>query len=245
MKVKEILFPIFLIFFIGARSQNSTHTNYESEHLKIQKLTGHTYVHISYLETQDYGKVPCNGMIVIDGGQALVVDTPTNDVASAELINWLGNQKGVTVKAVVATHFHDDCLGGLHVFHKRGIPSYAYQKTIDLAKQADLAVPQNAFDSDVALTVGQKELKCGFIGEGHTKDNIVCYYPNEKVLFGGCLIKSVGAGKGYLGDANLHEWSNTVESLKYKYPDGEVVIPGHGNTGGMGLLDYTIEMFKE
>ncbi|MBD0778049.1 hypothetical protein HPE56_09610 [Maribacter sp. ANRC-HE7] len=79
----------------------------------------------------------------------------------------------------------------------------------------------------------------------HTKDNIVSYYPNGKVLFGGCLIKSEGAGKGYLGDANLHEWSNTVESLKRKYPDVEVVIPGHGNTGKMGLLDYNIKMVKE
>lgn len=30
-------------------------------------------------------------------------------------------------------------------------------------------------------------------------------------MFGGCLIKELDAGKGYLGDANVADWSSTVE----------------------------------
>jgi len=32
--------------------------------------------------------------------------------------------------------------------------------------------------------------------------------------------------------------------VKEKYPKVKTVIPGHGQTGGIELLDYTINLFK-
>jgi metallo-beta-lactamase class B len=37
-------------------------------------------------------------------------------------------------------------------------------------------------------------------------------------MFGECLIKELKASKGYLGDANIANWSNTVEKVKIEYP---------------------------
>ena len=82
-----------------------------------------------------------------------------------------------------------------------------------------------------------------YFGEGHTKDNIVGYFPADKTLFGGCLIKKVGAGNGNLEDANTDNWSKTVRKIKRKYHSAEIVIPGHGKSGGIELLDYTIQLF--
>lgn len=64
------------------------------------------------------------------------------------------------------------------------------------------------------------------------------------MTFGGCLIKELQATKGYLGDANVGECSGTVEKVKQHYPHVKIVIPGHGEIGGMDLLDYTIKLFK-
>lgn len=63
-------------------------------------------------------------------------------------------------------------------------------------------------------------------------------------MFGGCLIKELDATKGFLGDANVSEWSNTVEKVKHQFPNVQIVIPGHGKIGGKDLLDYTIKLFK-
>jgi metallo-beta-lactamase class B len=82
-----------------------------------------------------------------------------------------------------------------------------------------------------------------FFGEGHTKDNVVGYFPDDKAVFGGCLIKEVGSGKGNLEDANVAEWSQTVSKVKQFYPEAKIVIPGHGETGGTELFDYTIKLF--
>ena len=216
---------------------------YESATLKIEPLTEHTYLHVSYLETESFGKVACNGMIVISDGEAIVFDTPTNDAVSEELLDWL-KSNDLDVKAVVATHFHEDCLGGLQAFHDKLIPSYATQKTIDLVKDKGVAIPTIGFSNTLKLQAGTEDIILDFVGEGHTVDNIVGYFPKDKTLFGGCLVKSVGAGKGNLEDANIEEWSKTVSKIKVRYPNATLIIPGHGQYGDKGLLDYTIALFK-
>lgn len=235
---------ILLSVFLCCKTQKSI-SIYESPTLKVEKLTGHTFRHISYLSTEDFGKVSCNGMIVIDGNEALVFDTPTNDRDSKELIDWVEKTLNCKVIGVVVTHFHGDCLGGLNEFHQRNIPSYASFKTIELAKSDSVQIPQYGFEHYLEIQVGDKKVVNEFLGEGHTSDNIVSYFPDEKVLFGGCLIKASGASKGYLGDANTSEWSNTVQAVKSRYGKARVIIPGHGDPGNSDLLDYTIQLFKK
>ncbi|MEO1053127.1 MAG: MBL fold metallo-hydrolase [Bacteroidota bacterium] len=171
---------------------------YQSDDLIIRALTPNTYLHVTFLETQDYGKVGCNGLIHFSDGEAVIFDTPPTDSVSLELINWLEQKKQVKVKAIVPTHFHDDCLGGLKAFHDLNITSYANQHTIALATNTEAIVPQEGFEGEMTLSIGQSKVICKFLGEGHTRDNIVAYIPSDKVLFGGCLVKSLKAGKGYL-----------------------------------------------
>lgn len=218
---------------------------YNSATLQVYQISPHTFVHVSYLNTNDFGKVACNGMIVMNAGEAMVFDTPANDEASLEMIDWLQKEREVKVKGVVATHFHWDCLGGLNVFHAKGIPSYASDKTIELVKSAGYPIPENGFKKTIDLKVGNLTVINQFLGEGHTKDNFVAYVPSDKVLFGGCMIKEIGAGNGNLEDANIAAWSATVRKVKSTFSDAIFVIPGHGKIGGTELLDYTEEMFGE
>lgn len=237
----SVLF-ILLLFSFSSFAQK---TIYESETLQIEQISPNTFVHVSYLNTDDFGKVACNGMIVMNGGEALVFDTPANDEASLELLDWLEKDQQTTVKGVVATHFHWDCLGGLNEFHSRGIPSYASSKTIGLAKTAGYPIPENGFRKKMNLKAGNSTVINQFLGEGHTKDNFVAYVSSDHVLFGGCMIKELGAGNGNLEDANVAAWSATVRNVKSKFPKTAIVVPGHGKIGGTELLDYTIEMFEK
>src|SRR5690606_10460180 len=103
------------------------------------------------------------------------------------------------------------------------------------------AIPQNGFDSFLELKIGNEKVTAEYFGEGHTKDNVIGYYPKEKAMFGGCLLKENGAGKGNLEDANESAWTQTVNNIFRKYPKSsiKIVVPGHGRTGGNELLDYT------
>lgn len=243
--MKSCVFFFLLFFQTSILFAQENSFIYESETLQIEQISPNTFVHISYLNTDDFGKVACNGMIVINEGEALVFDTPANDDASLELINWIENDQKAKVNGVVATHFHWDCLGGLNEFHAKGISSYASDKTIELAKTAGYPTPENGFKKKLILKAGSIKVTNQFFGEGHTKDNFVAYVPSDKVIFGGCMIKELGAGNGNLEDANVDEWSATVRKVKLAYSEAEHVIPGHGKIGGTNLLDYTIEMFAK
>jgi metallo-beta-lactamase class B len=220
-------------------------TLYKTETLIIKKLSDRVYQHITFLATQDFGKVDCNGMIVIDSGEAIVFDTPTDSTATVELLNWLAKNQ-LKVKAIIPTHFHNDCVGGLKEFHSHEIPSYAHALTIDFLKQQpDAVIPQNGFEGSLTLQVGTIEVQAYFPGAGHTSDNIIGYVPSENAMFGGCLVKALGASKGYLGDADTLAWSATMIKLKAKYPRLRIVIPGHGQTSDAELLDYTEQLFHQ
>ncbi|MFC5625814.1 subclass B1 metallo-beta-lactamase [Algoriphagus winogradskyi] len=243
--MKSFVFFFLLFFRISVLFAQENSFVYKSETLQIEQISPNTFVHISYLNTDDFGKVACNGMIVINEGEALVFDTPANEEASLELINWLENDQKTVVKGVVATHFHWDCLGGLDEFHSREIPSYASDQTIALAKNAGYPLPQIGFKKRLNLQAGKINVINQFLGEGHTRDNFVSYVPSDKVLFGGCMIKALGAGNGNLEDANVGKWSATVLKVKSTFPEIIIVIPGHGKIGGTELLDYTEEMFEK
>jgi metallo-beta-lactamase class B len=243
--IVAILFS-FIILSCSSRNKDPFKAKeiYKSNTLIITQISEHSFIHTSFKQTNDFGNVPCNGLIVKDHDETIVFDTPTNDKSSEELIKWITEKLHAKINAVIPTHFHDDSLGGLMAFHKNNIPSYSYAKTIELAKENHFVIPENSFNDAVVLKVGDKEVTAKFFGEGHTKDNAVGYFPNENILFGGCLLKELEAGKGYLGDANVSAWSNTVEKVKKEYPNVKIVVPGHGDYGDGRLLDYTIQLFK-
>lgn len=241
--MNHFFYFLCLALFIGCRSTATEIDVYHSDTLKIERVGENIFKHISFLETGDYGKVSCNGMLFFNGDEAIVFDTPTNDIASSELIGWIYKTQNKKIKAVVVTHFHVDCLGGLSEFHKNNIASYASNRTIELVKLNDQAVPKNGFEQKIEFTVGNELVLGEYLGQGHTSDNIVGYIPAEMTLFGGCLIKAMRAGKGNLSDANTAEWATTVTKIKSRFPNVRHVVPGHGEHGGAALLDYTIGLF--
>lgn len=113
-------------------------------------------------------------------------------------------------------------------------------------------VPPNTL---ITINEGEAyELKCGtetlqlyYPGESHSPDNITVYDPNKKVLFGGCMVKSLDSKNlGNTSDANLNAWPQSIEKLKEKYTSENVkhVIPGHGKAGDTQLLIHTSELFE-
>ena len=217
---------------------------YHTDNLTIIQISENGFLHTSFLKTNDFGNVPCNGMVIRNKNEVIVFDTPTDNKSAEDLINFIIQKLHCKINAIVPTHFHDDCLGGLSSFHKLKISSFGNFRTIESAKANNVVAPQIGFIDSLKLNLGNTYAEIKYFGQGHTKDNIIGYFPSENILFGGCLIKELEATKGYLGDANVSEWSNTVEKIKQQYSDVKIVIPGHGKVGGRELLDYTIKLFK-
>lgn len=182
-------------------------------------------------------------MIFKSNDECVVFDTTPNDSTSLELINVIKNNLKLQVKYLVINHFHEDCLGGVKSFINSDIKVVANKKTIDLARKDSIFFDAIIFENENILEVGGEKVVNRFLGEGHTQDNIVSFIISKKVLFGGCLVKELGASKGYLEDANINEWARTIERVREVFPKINLVVPGHGKAGSIELLEYTKELF--
>lgn len=245
MKKLPIILFLLLINTLTIHAQTQSKKIKISEDLEIIPLSDKSFIHVSYVTYPSFGRVACNGLLYINQNEATVMDTPPNDEISEQLLDWIAEKFPDTkVTTVVVNHFHGDCLGGLNAFHAAGAKSYASRLTCTLAKEDGAVVPQIAFDKKMKIKVGDQEVICDSPGEAHTRDNIVTWIPEEKILFGGCMVKSVNAEKGNLADANVDAWPETIRKVKNKYKKAELIIPGHGEAGGIELLDYTIQLFS-
>ena len=211
--------------------------------LVVIRMADNIWQHSSYKEMEPFGRVPANGLIVVDGKDAALIDTPWTDDLTVALCHWVSDSLKCRVVAVVATHSHEDCMGGLEAAHCLGAASYAHAKTIRLAQQQNKPVPQTAFADSLNITIGGKQLPLFYVGAGHTADNIVVWLPVDSVLFGGCLVRSAESRSlGYTEEADLAQWPKTIEALLKKFPNARIIVPGHGKPGGVELLRHTLDL---
>ena len=218
-----------------------------SKDIDLIKLSESAYVHVSRYNMPDYGVVSSNGLILIgENKEAFLFDTPMTDSLTKDLVIWLEDNWDVRVTGFVPNHWHDDCLGGLKYLQTQSVKSYANQMTIDIAEANNLPVPDYGFKDSLELKLGDKTIDCYYLGAAHSMDNIVVWIPSEQILFAGCMLKSMDSQNlGNTADGDLNAYPATIEKLKAKFPNAKVVIPGHGQFGGLELIDHTLNLAKK
>ncbi|WP_183563727.1 subclass B1 metallo-beta-lactamase [Mucilaginibacter sp. SP1R1] len=209
-------------------------------------LTGNVYVYVSYGLPDDKTPFPANGLYVITKAGIVLIDTPWDEDQTQQLIDTLQHKYHQKIRLCISTHFHSDRTAGLDVLKKNGIKTYTSVLTKKLAKQNGNKQPEFTFSKDTVFNVGGVSVQTYYPGEGHTRDNIVIWLPQSKVLFGGCLIKSTETNSiGYVADANVAEWPRSVARVKARFKNIRYVIPGHqGWQGDTLLFGHTLKVIK-
>lgn len=214
--------------------------------IQLIHLQDSVFVHVTLHQTEPYGRFPSNGLVIIRQGQALMIDTPMDNEKTRKLTRYLKDSLSVELTKLIVGHFHDDCLGGLAYLQSIGIESIANVLTIDKCKELGLPVPSISFTDSMVIDFHGEQIECRFFGAGHSFDNITVWVPGKKILFGGCLVKSVDSkGLGNLSDAVVPDWDTTIRKIMDAYENIQLVIPGHGDVGGVELLTHTIELVKK
>ncbi|WP_016775597.1 subclass B1 metallo-beta-lactamase [Anaerophaga thermohalophila] len=235
-----LIFGLIGLFSSNAQSNEKIVIDNDIQLIHLQDSV---YVHVTWHHLDNFGRFPSNGLIVIRNGQALMIDTPMDNDKTERLTKYLKVSMSVDLAKLIIGHFHDDCMGGLGYLQSIGIESIANSMTIEKCKEIGLPIPSTPFTDSLTFNFNGEQIDCRFFGAGHSFDNITVWIPNKKILFGGCLIKSIDSkGLGNLSDAVVNDWDTTVEKVMKKYPEIKTVIPGHGDFGGIELLSHTIEL---
>ncbi|MBN2347576.1 MAG: subclass B1 metallo-beta-lactamase [Bacteroidales bacterium] len=215
-----------------------------SENLELYQISANAYLHISYTNSEQFGRFSSNGMVYVVKGEGVLIDTPTDTLQTRELLDFLQDSLHISITGFIGTHWHNDCIGGLQTIHQQGIESYACELTQNIAENKGLPVPKIGFKDSLTIFLQGQPIKCMYPGAGHTLDNIIVWLPESRILFGGCLIKCLSAqGLGNIIDADITAWPETLKKIERIYPDAQIIIPGHGSWGGIELVEHTLSLF--
>jgi len=244
--MRQILLLISLFWLtLTASAQLGSDTIHISPDLDLVKLTPNCYAQVSFSTVNGYGRVGANGLLLISGKKALSINTPWTNEETKQLYLYLSKNQ-IILDHVVVTHWHGDCLGGLGYLQQQFVLSTSCERTYEEARKRSLPTPFIRFKDTLTFNFEGQPIQCYYPGAAHTSDNIVVYLPNEKVLYGGCMIKDISATTlGNTQDANVAAWPASVANVRKKFPNASIVMPGHGQWGGYDLFDHTLHLLKK
>jgi glyoxylase-like metal-dependent hydrolase (beta-lactamase superfamily II) len=217
----------------------------QEEGLTISKLAGDYYVCTTYGTLDDGSRYPSNSLYVVTQKGVVMIDVPWDTTQTLPLLDSIEKRHHKKVIASISTHFHKDRTAGLDILKSRGVKTYASARTIKLCKERNEQLAEYSIISDTTFHLGDHILQTYYPGKGHTSDNIVIWFPDAKVLYGGCFIKSMESPDlGNLADANVKEWAGSIKNVKAKFKNIGYVIPGHGNWNSKQAVDHTLTLIK-
>ncbi|HDQ45974.1 MAG TPA: subclass B1 metallo-beta-lactamase [bacterium] len=232
-----------------------------SEDLTVRRLEPDVYLVVHAFPW------PANALFVLmPDSDAVLVDTPYTDEATERLIAWIREELGELRIRAINTHFHRDNLGGNGALIRRGIPVYGSDRTarlleersdvtlhlltdpgqaryLEALRNSPLTPPDRLFGIREGLLwrFGDDSVSVFYPGPGHSEDNVVVYFSGKRILFGGCLVKSLASrNPGFTGDADMEAWPGSLRNLLDRCPRARVVIPGHGEPGDLSLVRHTL-----
>ncbi len=213
--------------------------------IEISHLTGDFYVFTTY-NLYKGSPIPANGMYLVTNNGVVMFDTPWDTTQFQPLLDSIKTRHNKMVVLCIATHFHDDKTAGLEYYRQQGIKTYTTKQTDELSKTSGKKRAAFLIKNDTVFRVGQYSFQTYFPGAGHTADNIVVWFEKEKILYGGCLIKSAEDDDlGYLGDASIKDYVTTIKNVQKKCKKPKFIIIGHGDWTSTKSLKHTLIMAQE
>ena len=214
----------------------------DSNYVELSKVQENVWIHTSYMQ-YDGSRTPSNGMVVLTSKGAVLIDTPWNNDQIKELMRLIKEKFNEEINLAIITHAHVDRIGGIDTLLDQKIDVRSTKLTEKEAEKYGFSRPSPTLDDNSNIKFGDTKLEVFYPGEGHAVDNIIVWLSDYKVLFGGCLIKSMTSEDlGSIDDANLLQWPQSVQQVEDKYSEAEVVIPGHGRSGGVELMEHTLDL---
>ena len=198
--------------------------------------------------------------IVYIGEEYVTVVGATNSPESAKLLaNEIRKVTPKPIREVVNTNYHYDRAGGNAYFRSIGARIISTKLTYEIMKlhwddivryarrsmpdypSLPLVLPDTTFDGDFALQGGR--VKGIYLGPSHTPDGIFVFFPDEKILYGGCILKE---NLGNLDFADLAEYPKTLRKLKELHLGFTTIVAGHWSpVHDPELIDQYLELLNQ
>ena len=167
-----------------------------------------------------------------------VTDKPVNDVIlpdhDPEYAGGSSYWKGIGAN-IISTELTEQVLkrdwAKAVDFTRKYFPTYP---------RVPLVLPATIYKTDFTLENG--DMHGFYLGPSHNADDIFVYFPKEKVLYAGSILKE---RLGNLAFANLAEYPKTLQKLQQLHLNIDRIVSGHWSAvHGPELIDQYLTMLR-
>jgi metallo-beta-lactamase class B len=213
--------------------------------LQISHLTGDFYVYKTF---HDYNGtlISANAMYLVTDKGVVLFDAPWDKSQFQPLLDSIKSKHKKNVVMYFATHSHEDRAGGLEFYRQKGIKTYTIKLTDQILENKNEKRAEFIIPNDTIFKVWKYKFEVYYPGKGHAPDNIVVWFDKEKILYGGCFVKSFEAKDlGFLGDADVNEWEKSIKEVQSEFKNPKIIIPGHEDWTDIESLNHTLKLVQE
>jgi metallo-beta-lactamase class B len=162
------------------------------------------------------------------------------------------------IREVIVPDYHADRSGGSPYFRSIGAKIVSRRQTADLLQarwpqhmrdlrkaydgypDIPLTLPDTVHDGDYELQSGR--VRAIYTGPAHTPDGVFVYFPEERILYGNCILKE---HLGNLDSANVAEYPKTLLKLKARNLGYTTIVAGHFSPlHGPDLIDRFLKLLE-
>jgi glyoxylase-like metal-dependent hydrolase (beta-lactamase superfamily II) len=184
-----------------------------------------------------------NSGLFISDSLVLVIDTKMDDAAEKFAVTVTSLAAGKPI-LVVNTHYHLDHSSGNHLYPKARIiagAGYTPETWVNEGKKEDmpnqwLADKINVKMNDDTVTIFTLNMK------SHTAGDVFVYSHKRKMLFGGDVI--LNGQVPSINNGDPEGYLVAFDRLQKEY-DIRKIVPGHGPTGGIEILENFRQYFND
>lgn len=223
--MKNLKYLLLLAFAVSLHAQPS---------IRLTHLRGNVYI------VEDTYYAVENSAVYIGKDHVTVIGATWTPETARLLATEIGKVTSKPINEVIDTNYHPDRAGGNAYFRQIGASIVSTRMTRDLLEQhwsdvvaftraslpsypaLPVVLPDSVHEGDFALQNGH--VQALYLGPSHTPDGIFVYFPEEKVLYGNCILKEK---LGNLTYADLGEYPRTLRKLQQLNLDYTTVIAGH------------------
>ena len=213
--------------------------------IKVTHLRGPIYV------VEDENIFSENSVFYVGSRTVTLIGTGWSPAIASLICQKIGTVTAKPVSEVVDTDFNPERAGGNAYWKRNGAQVLSTRLTASLLRQrwakqsvetranfpdypeVPLSLPTRTFAGDFTLQDGR--VKEFYLGPSHTVDDIFVYFPIEKVLYAGNILKE---RVGNLAQADLPSYVKTLHRLKDLHLPVDYVVAGHWSpVHGPDLID--------